>query len=83
MRKGHSLDTFEGCIDRIGLLVGFGLRGVRTYSKIFDLSSWKNRVVLTETGKTEKSGYEGGDQELSFGHVKFVMPIRHPDVGVQ
>lgn len=60
---------FEGCIGRIGLLVGCGMRGVRDYSKIFDLSSWKNRVVSIETEKTEKSGCEGGDQELSFGHV--------------
>lgn len=47
---------FEGCIDRIGLLVGCGMRGVRDYSKIFDLSIWKNRVVSIETENTEKSG---------------------------
>lgn len=34
-------------------------------------------------GKTRKSRLEGDDQELSFGHVKFVMPIRPPSVGVQ
>lgn len=27
--------------------------------------------------KTGKSRFGGGDQELSFGHVKFMMPIRH------
>lgn len=26
---------------------------------------------------------ERDDQELSFGHAEFVMPIRHPNVGVQ
>lgn len=56
---------------------------VRNYSKIFELSSWKDRVALIEMGKTEKSRCEVGDPELSFGHVKFMMPIRHPNVDVQ
>lgn len=52
---------------------------VRNYFKFSDLSNWKDRVALIEVGKTEKSRCEVGDQELSFGHVKFMMPIRHPD----
>lgn len=59
------------------------MRGVRNYSEIFQLSIWKNRAALIEMGKTGKNGCGGGDQELSFGHVKFMMPIRHPNVGAQ
>lgn len=55
------------------------MRGVKNYSKIFYLSSWKDRVALIEMGKTRKNKCEVCDKELSFGHVKFMMPIRHPN----
>ena len=53
------------------------MRGVKN-SKIFDLSSWKDRVALTEMGKTRKNKAEVCD-ELSFGHVTFMMPVGHPN----
>lgn len=53
--------------------------GVKDYSKVFDLSRWKDGVALIEIGKTRKNRYEVGDQELSFGHVKLMMPIGHPN----
>lgn len=55
------------------------MRGVKNYSKIFDLSSWKDRVTLTEMGKTGKNKCEVCDKELSFGHVTFMMPVGHPN----
>ena len=59
--------------------IGFGEKGrVHDDSKIFDLSSWKDRVALIEMGKP-KNKCEVCDKELSFGHVKFMMPIRHPN----
>ena len=56
-----------------------GWTGVKNYSKVFDLSSWKGRVALIEIGKTRKNRCEIGNQELSFGHVKLMMPIGHPN----
>ena len=48
------------------------MRGVKNYSKIFDLSSWKDRVALIEMGKP-KNKCEVCDKELSFGSVQFEM----------
>lgn len=47
--------------------------------KIFDLSSWKDRVALIEMGKPKNKCEVYVIKELSFGHVKFMMPIRHPN----
>lgn len=46
------------------------------------MSSGKDIVALIEVGKTGKSRFED-DLEHSFGHVKFVIHIRHPSMGVQ
>ena len=71
-----------GCTDKNGLLIGCGMKRVKNYSKIFDLSSWKDRIALREE-RLERSRLERDDQELSVGHAEFAMPIRHPSVGVQ
>lgn len=45
---------FKGYTDKIGLLIGCGMRGVKNDSKIFDLSRWRDRAALAEMGKTVK-----------------------------
>lgn len=37
---------FKGCTNKIGLLIGRGMSGVKSYSRIFDLSGWKDRVAV-------------------------------------
>lgn len=55
------------------------MSSVKNDSKVFDLNNWKDRVAGVKMGKTTKNRCARGDQELSFGHVNFMMPFGHPD----
>lgn len=45
---------------------------------VFELRNWKDRIANYQMGETL---WEKGKeyQELSFGHIKFEMLIRHPN----
>lgn len=54
-------------------------KGIRNYSKSFGLNYWKNRVLLmmmVTVCDSIKFGVTEGEQ-ITFGQVKFEMPIKH------
>lgn len=46
-------------------------------SRVFGLSDWKDRIAWLRWEDCRRSRFGEEDRELSFGHVKFEVIIRH------
>ena len=51
-------------------------REFKDYSKIFDLSIWKDEVALFGDGEDKKEQVWGKDQNFKVEHVEFEMPTK-------